>query len=245
LHYSPFVVKLPKINQNWERVMLGIESGYKDGGYVYVRPEEGRMQPYVVSDEQTQQEARKFDALLRSDHPWAPDRWKPYFDKLPDGPEKAALDGLRLAIEHFAPSNTTVAGILTKHTGPRAFVSDLSSERSEMASWHRKTERGVIRLSAVLFSANQRHDTVFGDADGIVDIDASGRNTQVAIHAHWLSYLPHIDGTTDYTVRPGGLTAVALGGAVRPFLHQNGYGHLWERYISSSANPAIRPLWRA
>lgn len=219
---------MPAIN----RVVDGGASGYRHGGYVYIRPHEDEDVPRIITHDQARYEVQSFTDQL-DPHPWAADKWKPYFEKLPVGPSKVAMDGLRVAINHMPDSEPTVAGIITKRSSSRAFVANLSKHRG-LESWHRKNDRGVIRLSAMLFLANIHHDSVFGNTTGITDIDTKHRTRDQEMPVDCIDYLPHIDGTTHYSVRRRGLDVVAIGGAARPLLVENGFGHIWERYITST-----------
>ncbi len=207
-------------------------SGYRDGGFIYQKSHEDVVAPRTITNDQALHEIRVFSHQL-SPLPWAPDKGMPYLDSLPDGSGKVALAGLLAAVDYFAPRNVPIAGIVISRDRPRVIIGDLLDTRS-LESCYRKMPRGVTRLSLTAYLSKARHDIVYADQEGIIDIDSSERKYDVELPVDWFEYLPHIDGTTDYTVRHSGIGTVVIAGAVRPMLREQGLGHLWEQYLRSS-----------
>lgn len=220
-------------------VLSVIMSGYESGGYVYERPSREDNPERVLTDDQARLEIRAFSEQLEPlVWPWAADKWKPYFENEHLGQEsRTALDGLRTAIDHLSADMYTAlpVAILKKghNGGYKAIVGDLSTER-RLESWQRRDDRGVTKQSVVLFVAKNRHHVIFGDQAGLRDIDTNTRPAEQELPIDWFDYLPHIDGSTDYTVRHGGLSKIAVGDAVFPTLREHSLQQAWEHYLTSS-----------
>jgi hypothetical protein len=213
--------------------------GYELGGFVYDRPQIEDTPERIISDIQAQAEFSSFtDQLKPLVSAWAPDKWRPYLENpFLDEESRTALDGLRIAISYLSASNSDplpVAMLKEKqNVGYEALIGDLSTNRG-LESWQRKNSRGVMTHSVVLFISKNRHHIVFGDQSGLKNIDASPRPNESEIPIDWFDYLPHIDGTTDYTVRHRGLQKIIIGDAVRPVLRQHGLQHTWEHFLIST-----------
>jgi hypothetical protein len=219
--------------------------GYENSGYVYERPSIDDTPKRIISDAQAQHEIRAFSELLKPlISPWAPDKWKPYFENEHlSQASLTALSGLRTAIDELSFQASSVLPIaILKHTrnnGYKALVGDLSTNRG-LESWQRKDDRGSTRQSVALFITKNLHQVIFRDQAGLIDIDSSLRPTEQELPIDWFQYLPHIDGTTDYTVRHGGVSLIAVGSAAGPLLRETGLQHTWEQYLNSSHSPARR-----
>ena len=85
-----------------------------------------------------------------------------------------------------------------------------------------------------LFVTKQTHAVVVGDESGLIDVDARSERFPPEVAIDWFKYLPHIDGTTDYTVRHGGWGTIAIIEAVRPLLRDRGMQGVWEHYLTQS-----------
>lgn len=213
-------------------------SGYESGGYIYERPVVGHTHERVVTQDQAKHEIRTFSGQLKPlVWDWAPDKWRPYFENEHLGQEsQTALDGLRVAIDQLSVGTGTPLALAflkaTRDNGYKALVGDLSDRRG-LECQQRKNDRGVTTHAATLSVTLKSHGVIFGNQTGLIDIDSGIRPIHEAIPFDWLDYLPHIDGTTNYTIRHGGVTKIALGDTARLLLQEHGMQKLWEHYLTS------------
>ncbi len=208
------------------------ESGYRDGGYVYVKPPASRItRDRVVSEETAQAEVQSYTAQLVT-HPCRGNKWRPFFDILDEGPAKVALEGLKNAIDVFCRQDVPVVAITVDALGTSAVLADLAKYQ-EMQSWFNVSNRGVLALGGAVLLSNKSHAAVFGNRNGIIEIDASDPDIAVPQPILVKNYLPHTQDT-NYTVRPTGVSAVGIGPTVGRLLDDNGLGHILEQYEASA-----------
>ena len=221
-------------------VLWAIMSGYVRGGYRYERPVIDESPDRVISDEQAQQEMRSYHEQLTANlHNGDVNKLLPYFDNEYLGPHATiALNALQNAViqlgaETWPSLPLAIVGIPRENGFQKAVVGDVAVART-MESWERTSSRGVTTHSAELFLSKRRRPVVFGDREGIIEVDTNTRRLEEPFTVDAFSYLPHIDGTTNYTVRHNGLEVLALGQAALPLLREHRLQHVWTTYLTQT-----------